>query len=81
MPTSTDTSILALLNLQPWPSDFKGSTENSHCEPPFHPTAISGHLEKSEMENINPENNYVKPPLRLADIGGYSKTSQENEKP
>ena len=32
------------------------------------------------MENINPENIYVKPPLHLADIGGYSKNSKPRKK-
>ena len=33
---------------------------------PLHSAAISGHLKKPQMENINPENNHGQPPLHSA---------------
>ena len=73
LPTSTDTSTstgTTKVKLQPWPSDFKGYTENNHGETPLHSAAISGHLEKSQMENMNPENNHGQTPLHSAATSG-----------
>ena len=56
--------------MQPWPSDFKGSPENNHGETPLHSAAISGHLEKSQMENMKPENNHGQTPLHSAATSG-----------
>ena len=38
----------------------------------------SGHLEKSQMENVSPENNHVEPPLHFAAISGHLKMENIN---
>ena len=54
--------------------------ENNLGQPPLHLVAISGHLEKCHMENINnPENNHGQSPLHSAAISGHlEKCQMEN---
>ena len=48
----------------------------------LHLAAVSGHLEKSQMENINPVNNYGEPPLHSAAVNGHlEKFQMENINP
>ena len=44
--------------------------ENDYGEPPFHFATASGHLKKSQAENISPKTNCGEPPLHSAAIIG-----------
>ena len=58
------------------PAVGRSNSNSILFESPLHLAAVSCHMEKSQMESINPEIIMVETPIHLAAVSGHLENSQ-----